>query len=672
MSAPDCIVPANYRPDLILNGSPGGHSTSGLLRPARWLSLPAYQMAAAVVCLLGVSVLLGWALDVPSLKKVFPRFVSMKANTALCFLLSGLALGLTPVAETSVSPTRRWLRTLLLAVVALTSLLTLSEYVIPWNPGIDELLVADLEHHGTAYPPGRFAPATATNFLLLTIALAALNIYPRLSRLCTILPGLTALVGLLGYLYDLSSLYSTWSPASLALHTTIGFLVLCFGVVAARPGPLLCDAGTTGAWVRPLLIGAILLPVSLGWLAFAGSRVGWYGSEMALALFTVSLVLTTATLVWATGWEHLALSEERQRAEAALRASEQQFRTLADSIPQLAWIVEPDGRTSWFNQRWYDYTGASQGQPEEQGWQNVLAPAMLPDVLEHWRACLSTGTPFDKVLSLRGKDGVFRLFLTRIMPVRDAQDSIVRWFGTSTDIDEQQRVEQALRRANAELEQFAYAASHDLQEPLRQVNIYTQLLLRESGQGGKESTEFAGYIESGVHRMRTLITGLLSYSRTLHQEAPVMQSADVSKSLQQALQTVAQRVQETQALITVDTALPVVAGNEQQLAQVFQNLLLNALTYCPTGQPPCIHVAAEQCGNEWIISVRDQGIGFQPEYATRIFGLFKRLHRDQYPGTGLGLALCQRIVERYQGRIWAESDGEGCGAAFFFTLPCRQ
>jgi signal transduction histidine kinase len=223
-----------------------------------------------------------------------------------------------------------------------------------------------------------------------------------------------------------------------------------------------------------------------------------------------------------------------------------------------------------------------------------------------------------------------------------------------------------LLKANRELEEFAYAASHDLQEPLRMINIYSQLLVQQFGdaQGAKAYTDF---IEQGVKRMEKLLKDLLTFSRTIHPDALTEQPADLSRSFAQAVATLQPRIEECAAEIHA-CSLPVVMADEAQMGQVFQNLLSNALKYrCRIGTPQ-IDVCAVQKGEDWEISVRDNGIGFEPQFAERIFGLFKRLHKDEYPGTGLGLAICQRIVERWGGHIWAEGR-PGEGSTFSFTLP---
>ncbi|HEV8713941.1 MAG TPA: ATP-binding protein [Candidatus Binatia bacterium] len=238
---------------------------------------------------------------------------------------------------------------------------------------------------------------------------------------------------------------------------------------------------------------------------------------------------------------------------------------------------------------------------------------------------------------------------------------------------EMRRVHQQLQesqlefaRSNADLQQFAYIASHDLQEPLRMVTTYIQLLAQRSqDQLDAQAQEFIGYAVEGAQRMKALIDDLLAYSRVGRQGKPLTPT-DSATILHQTLQSLQVQIAESGATVTSDP-LPTVRADQTQLGMLWQNLLGNAVKF--HGQePPQIHISARRQGAEWIFSVRDNGIGLEPQHAERIFQIFQRLHtRTEYPGTGIGLAICKKIVERHGGRIWVES-APGQGATFLFTL----
>jgi PAS domain S-box-containing protein len=227
----------------------------------------------------------------------------------------------------------------------------------------------------------------------------------------------------------------------------------------------------------------------------------------------------------------------------------------------------------------------------------------------------------------------------------------------------------ALARSNRELEQFAYIASHDLQEPLRMVGSYTQLLEQRYGaQLDDDAREFLRFAREGATRMRELIDALLAYSR-IDTRAEPFQPISMNEVLERALTNLKGSIEESQAEV-VHGPLPNLEGDGLQLGQVLQNLIGNAIKFRGP-KPPHIWVNAERVGDEWRFSVRDDGIGIAPEYQGRIFIIFQRLHtREEYPGTGIGLSVCKKVVERHGGKIWVESAGKaGEGSTFFFTLP---
>jgi light-regulated signal transduction histidine kinase (bacteriophytochrome) len=236
--------------------------------------------------------------------------------------------------------------------------------------------------------------------------------------------------------------------------------------------------------------------------------------------------------------------------------------------------------------------------------------------------------------------------------------------------EEHNQAQEALARSNQDLEQFAYVASHDLQEPLRMVATYTQLLAeRYRGKLDADADKYIHYAVEGALRMQALVQDLLAFSR-VGRQGPEPENTDCNAAVERAVQNLQTAVQEGSARITHDH-LPAVIADRSLLVQVFQNLIGNALKFRGP-EPPAVHVSASKKGREWVFSVADNGIGISPEHAEMIFVIFKRLHsRAEYPGSGIGLAICKKIIERQGGKIWVESQ-PGQGSTFKFTLPVTR
>jgi len=314
---------------------------------------------------------------------------------------------------------------------------------------------------------------------------------------------------------------------------------------------------------------------------------------------------------------------------------------------------------------------------EEAGY---YTPEQARTLREYARRAIEEGASFDYDIKARLPDGRAAFFAASMRPVKDAAGRVIRLFGTVQDITERkleaERLEllvTELARSNAELERFAYIASHDLQEPLRMVISYVQLLAqRYRGQLDADADEFIGYAVEGAQRMSQLILDLLEFSRVGTRGQPFAPVA-AEAVLAQVERELGEEIAAAAAHITHDP-LPIVAADRAQLAQLFAHLIFNALKF-RSADPPRVHISARETfevsetSKVWEFAVRDNGIGIAPQYHEEIFRAFRRLHtRRLYPGNGIGLAICKKIVERHGGRMWVESQ-EGQGSTFYFTLP---
>ena len=367
----------------------------------------------------------------------------------------------------------------------------------------------------------------------------------------------------------------------------------------------------------------------------------------------------------------------RMEAERHLAQMESRYRGLLEAAPDAIVVVNPAGKIVLFNVQAEKQFGYIRDELVGQEVTNIIpegfAERLIADGNRSASEALTQQIGAGIELSGRRKDGTEFPIEIMLSPLESTDGVLVT--AAIRDITERRRSEEhlvktvwELKRSNDELQQFAYVSSHDLQEPLRMVSSYTQLLAkRYKGRLDSYADEFIAFAVDGCNRMQGLIQDLLAYSRAGTSERE-LRKVPSENALRKALTNLRIMIKQSGAVVTHD-ALPTVRADETQLTQVFQNLVGNAIKY-RRAEDPRVHVsAARNGGNEWTFSVGDNGLGIDPQYFERIFVLFQRLHgRDEFEGTGIGLAICKKIVERQGGRIWVESQPEK-GSTFYFALP---
>lgn len=360
---------------------------------------------------------------------------------------------------------------------------------------------------------------------------------------------------------------------------------------------------------------------------------------------------------------HAASAIENARLVEEVKASEGRWRTLVKHAPNLILLLDREGVIRFINR------GIGDIQPEDlmgtrpHEW---VPEDHAPMVEENLSAVLERGETRTFEVPGPGSDGERAWYANRAGPIL-ADGEVQAALLISMDITDRKRMEEELRRSNADLEQFAYVASHDLQEPLRMVASYVQLLQRQyKGQLDKDAETYIEYAVDGAQRMQAMIKDLLTYARVdVNEEA--FQAVDLETVVDEVVEGLAGMIEQVGATVR-RSDLPTVEGVPSQLRQVLQNLLTNALKFHGETAPE-ISISAERIGQAWQVSVTDNGIGIPEPYMDKIFQLFQRLHtRDKYPGTGIGLAICRKVVQRHGGEIWVEGNEDG-GSTFRFTLP---
>ena len=365
---------------------------------------------------------------------------------------------------------------------------------------------------------------------------------------------------------------------------------------------------------------------------------------------------------------------ERKKTEEALQNSEIIYRTAIDFTYDWEYWLGPDRNYVYVSPSCKRITGY--GPDEFLSDPDLITKITHPEdrslVTRHFHEGLQNMNDLSNMdFRIISRSGEERWISHYCMPVYNEKGVWLGRRGSNRDITEQKRAKEELMRSNAELKQFAHAVSHDLREPLYVVDGFAKLLQRRYG-GKIDATadEFIGFIIDGVKRMQTLIKDILEYSEVRLKDT-AFESTDTSLVVGFAIGNLKASIRENDALITYDEALPTVMGNFSQLCRLFQNLIGNAIKFRGEN-PPEVHIAAEKRGNEVVFSVRDNGIGIDLRNREQIFNVFQRLHsKETYPGTGIGLAICKRIVENHGGRIWVDSE-PGKGSTFYFSIPLQH
>jgi PAS domain S-box-containing protein len=401
--------------------------------------------------------------------------------------------------------------------------------------------------------------------------------------------------------------------------------------------------------------------------------------------------------------------DDKKQAEVDLRRERERYRSLVLASAQVVWTTDAQGAVVEDSPSWRAFTGQSFEQWRGRGWLEAIHPDDRPGVAEAFDRAIATQEVYEGEYRLRSRDGGYRWTEVRGVPVRGPDGVVREWVGMNTDVTDLREAQERLRRANEELElrvqertgelsaanealwrsnreleQFASVASHDLQEPLRKIQAFGDRLQSRCGAGlGQQGREYLERMLSAAARMRRLIDDLLTYARVTTRAQPFV-PVDLAVVAREVVGDLEGRLQQTGGRVEVGE-LPVVSADPLQMRQLLQNLIGNGLKFHRPGAPPLVRLYQEPGGGEQegngesaglpascvTVAVQDNGIGFEEVYLDRIFEVFQRLHgRGEYEGTGMGLAICRKIVERHAGRIWART-APGAGATFLVTLPAH-
>ena len=363
---------------------------------------------------------------------------------------------------------------------------------------------------------------------------------------------------------------------------------------------------------------------------------------------------------------HIALATERKRAELARDQSERRLQAILDNSTTVVFLKDLEGRYILINRRYEELFHVTKAAVVGKTDHDIFPKRMADRFRENDQLVLSAGEALEIEEDAPHQDGV-HTYISIKFPIRDANGSLLGVGGIATDVTGRKKTEAALRQVKEGLEQFAYAAAHDLQEPIRNITLSAQLLTREfSSKLDPQASSYIQLIVDGSRRMQMLLDGLLAYARSLEDEDDSQVGADADEVIREVLSNLRTLIENTAGEVTHDP-LPLLPIRPAHLTQLLQNLIGNGLKYCGD-RAPRLHVSAARQQQNWVVSVRDNGIGVPEKHRERIFRVFKRLHGSEVPGSGIGLAICARIVGHYHGRIWVDSAPDG-GSIFSFMLP---
>jgi PAS domain S-box-containing protein len=380
---------------------------------------------------------------------------------------------------------------------------------------------------------------------------------------------------------------------------------------------------------------------------------------------------------------------DQKLVEQALVESEKSFREVTESLPQLIWTCAEDGRCDYLSRQWLEYTGVTEQEQFGFGWAERIHPDDRAHGVEVWAESFRHGTLYDAELRIRRADGKYRWFTNRAVPLRDGSGAVRKWFGTSTDVDDLKRAEEEIQQLNAELEQrvvvrtaqleaankeleaFSYSVSHDLRAPLRSVDSFARIIVEDYGEKlDAEGNRLLGVVCSEAKRMGQLIDDLLDFSRVGRKELStgLVNMTVLARDVFDGLASAARKHVRHFDL----QPLPDATVDRSMFRQVFVNLINNAAKFTSRADEPAIEIGCTTADGMHTYYVKDNGAGFDERYVHKLFGVFQRLHAEhEFEGTGVGLAIVQRIVHRHGGKVWAEGKINQ-GATVYFALPTKE
>ncbi len=608
---------------------------------------------------------------------IIPGSATMKFNTALLFQLSSIGVLLYPDNRKST----HILNGLLVIGILLIAAISLATYFFNLDINIDNLFITDI--YSVEYP-GRMSPATAFCFILLGTSLWGAHASSRRVRVITqyslLVIILVSLVSIVAYALQIPGESRGFFIHSMAIHTSILFILLTLALSLKNPtlgfANLLFGKNAGSALMRSLLPFLIGLPLLLSYILLRASTNSILGFEFGLSLHTVTFILISIVYISIIASKLNKDDVNRSTLENSLRISNQELTFFKEALDQSSILATTDrkGVITSVNDKFCEISKYSREELIGKTHRIINSDFHSKEFfLTLWRT-ISKGEIWTDEVKNKAKDGSFYWMLTSIIPFKDDKGNIYKYLSIRHDITGRKNGEERLAKQyeelktkNVEIEQFAYIASHDLQEPLRTVINYTEALTDEyDGKLDSSADRYLSFIQDASKRMSELIKGLLDYSRL--GKLTGRTKVNCATLIDEIKADLEATINETNTSITVGE-LPTINGFEIELRLLFQNLITNAIKFKRQDINPEITISVKKTDLFWEFSIQDNGIGIEEKHQQKIFIIFQRLHnRKDFAGTGIGLSHCQKIVNLHGGTIWVDSEINK-GSTFNFTIP---
>ena len=616
-------------------------------------------------------------LGIKQLLSIFPNSPTMKFNTALLFFLSGLAIYL--FKHKLIFFQKMYL--FIVGVILFISFFTVVGYFFTLPFLLDNFFIQD---NYSIMNSGKMSLGTAFSFSLIGIGFITLSINKQQAKLISQISFITVLLiaflGIITYLLAIPGENKTIFFETMAIHTSVLFLVISMYLVlqTKRTGYLkffFTDLSGSN-FIRKSFLFIIIFPLALSYLLVFLITNNILKIDFGIIVYTIILIVVVLSYLSIIGKQNNKIDSKNLELSQTLTIKNQELRQYNEAINRVAIVVVVDikGKMKWVNNHFCEVTQYSKEELIGNTFRMLDSNYHSKDYFKNLWSTILKGENWSGKIRNRAKDGSFYWVQTAIIPLKDQSEKVYEFMTIQEDIttikEEAVILEKrnlSLEKRNRELEQFTYIASHDLQEPLRTITSFSELLYKTYPKESLNNTAKKSlvFIKQSTERMQILIKGLLDYARIGKKELP--EEVDLGDVLNNVVKDLNTIINRTNTIITIGE-LPKVVGYPVSLRLLFQNIITNAIKFRRPDSISKIKIFVERKRGYWKFSIQDNGIGIAENQREKIFMIFQRLHlKDEYEGSGIGLAHCQKIVEIHNGEIWVDAAPEG-GSIFHFTI----